>query len=116
DIPGVRVVGHSLLFVPRVSHPEFEAANRPARGFGYIYQANIVAPFVTFQVYMPVSFLFERDGPQDFLIHVDPITPELMVAGQTVQWQNPDRIALEAGGPVGLLAGPITDAIRKGLA
>ncbi|ASC69859.1 hypothetical protein XM38_007890 [Halomicronema hongdechloris C2206] len=72
DIPAIQSIRHRLHFVPRVSHPAIGLNNRPAKGFGFIYFAQINVPGANFQVYIPINFLFIANVNQYILV-VDPL-------------------------------------------
>ncbi len=74
NIPLVQNIHHRLHFVPQVSHSGV-GSNRPAKGFGFIYYAEINLPAVKFQAYVPINFLFISDN-DNYLIVIDPLELE----------------------------------------
>lgn len=72
NIPLVQNIHHRLHFVPQVSHPGVGLYNRPAKGFGFIYHAQINVPFANFKVYVPINILFVVKDDQYILV-IDPL-------------------------------------------
>jgi len=114
DVPTLRALDHRLHFIPHMVHAGLEAAGMRARGFGLIYSAAVQGPAFTVRVHAPLSVLFHNDG-NVLSLSIDPISPPVTLGGAQIPWANGARIALEAGGPLGALAGPLSDAVRSGL-
>jgi hypothetical protein len=114
-LPTLRALDHRLHFIPHMVHAGLEAAGLRARGFGLIYSTTVQGLAFSVRVYAPLSVLF-HSADNVLRMSIDPVSSEITIGGTTVPWENGGRIAVEAGGPMGALAGPISDAVRSGLA
>ena len=90
QVPLVQNIHHRLHFVPQVDHPGLGANNRPAKGFGFIYYAKISIVGASFEVYVPLNFLFVSSD-RYYLLFIDPLQldpSEEQTSGQVYVKEN----------------------------
>lgn len=113
EVPGVRVVRSLLHAVPRVVHAGIEASREfpRARGFGFIYEVQLVHTIGIIQVFVPINLIFADEATLGYRLIIDPVAlgrqqvsetlPGVLIKGQAftslVESQIRERV-LEAVG------------------
>jgi len=113
NVPLVQNIHHRLHFVPQVEHSGIGPNNRPAKGFGFIYFAQINLPGANFQVYVPINFLFV-DNIDGYILLIDPL--ELDEEDQQTSGQVYVKENLLGGIDINLTEGLIRDKVIEAIA
>jgi hypothetical protein len=116
DALGASAIQHELHYVPNVVHADIERRGEErARGFGFIYKVTLQVPLNTFDVYVPINFIWVTDvnGLNALELFIDPIGMGNRAPGP----QNLNRILVRSSGPVGWpFEGLIRDKITESMA
>lgn len=100
-----------LHFVPHVIHQGLENSGTKARGFGFIFFAQVEVPTATVEVAVPISVLF-LNNVTDYTIVVDPLS---FKSTDNPGSENLNRIFVHGSFPANLAEGPIRDSVVDGI-
>ena len=102
----------SLSYVPRVRNAKIEDSGVRARGFGFIYKAQVQRPLVSVEVFVPISFIFTPFAGTNldvYSLEIDPIGTPARTR------ENLDRIMVRGSLGANLFEDPIRNAVRDAI-
>jgi hypothetical protein len=100
-----------LHFVPHVIHQGLENSGHKARGFGFIFFAQVEVPTATVEVAVPISILF-LNNVTDYSITVDPLS---FSDTDNPGSENLNRIFVHGSFPANLAEGLVRDKVVDGI-
>lgn len=111
NVPFGGVFYDELVYVPNLVQNNFENDGHRARGFGFIYRAQIQVPLASADVYVPLSLIFEDDVTV-YRLSIDPIS---LNSSRRPDPQNIRRILVRGSPGANLFEGNIRDKIVEAI-
>ena len=105
------IIVERLHFVPHVVHQGLENSGTKARGFGFLFFAEVEVPTAVVDVVVPISVLF-LNNVTDYNIVVDPLS---FGPNDNPGSENLDRVFVRGSFPANLAEGAIRDSVVSGI-